>query len=106
MAVHPRRDGAAAAGRSQGAEARGFIRAKGARRQLTARPEVQPNCIGCGRCVDHCPPHAMQLVGGFAQIDDAKCIRCYCCQELCPANAIQLQSGLLLKLAQQLLMRR
>ena len=80
--------------------------AKGARSQLTARPEVQPNCIGCGRCVDHCPPQAMQLVGGFAQIDDAKCIRCYCCQELCPANAIQLQSGLLLKLAQQLLMRR
>jgi len=80
--------------------------AKGARSQLTAQPAVQPNCIGCGRCVAHCPPQAMQLVGGIAQIDDAKCIRCYCCQELCPANAIQLRSGLLLKLAQQLLMRR
>ncbi len=75
--------------------------AKGARSQLTARPAVQPNCIGCGRCVAHCPPQAMQLVEGIVQIDDAKCIRCYCCQELCPANAIQLRSGLLLKLAQR-----
>jgi uncharacterized protein (DUF362 family)/Pyruvate/2-oxoacid:ferredoxin oxidoreductase delta subunit len=75
--------------------------AKGARSQLTARPVIQPNCIGCGRCVAHCPPRAMQLAGGIAQIDDEKCIRCYCCQELCPADAIQLSSGLLLKLAQQ-----
>ncbi len=75
--------------------------AKGARSQLTARPMVQKNCIGCGRCVAHCPPQAMRLAGGVAQIDDAKCIRCYCCQELCPANAIQLQSGLLLQLAQR-----
>ena len=75
--------------------------AQGARSQLTARPLVQSNCIGCGRCVAHCPPKAMQLVGGRVQIDDAKCIRCYCCQELCPANAIQLRSSLLLKLAQR-----
>jgi uncharacterized protein (DUF362 family)/Pyruvate/2-oxoacid:ferredoxin oxidoreductase delta subunit len=75
--------------------------AKGARSQLTARPVVQPSCIGCGRCVTHCPPQAMQLMGGIVQIDDVKCIRCYCCQELCPANAIQLRSGLLLKLAQR-----
>ncbi len=75
--------------------------AKGARSQLTARPLVQPNCIGCGRCVAHCPPQAMRLTGGVAQIDDVRCIRCYCCQELCPANAVQLQRGLLLKLAQR-----
>ena len=75
--------------------------AKGARSQLTARPLVQSNCIGCGRCVEHCPPQAMHLAAGVAQIDDARCIRCYCCQELCPANAIRLQSGWLLKLAQR-----
>lgn len=75
--------------------------AKGARSQLTARPLVQPNCIGCGRCVEHCPPQSMHLAAGVAQIDDARCIRCYCCQELCPANAIRLQSGWLLKLAQR-----
>ena len=75
--------------------------AKGARSQLTARPLVQPNCIGCGRCVAHCPPQAMHLAAGVAQIDDARCIRCYCCQELCPANAIRLQRGWLLKLAQR-----
>ena len=61
----------------------------------------QTKCIGCGRCVTHCPPQAMQLAGGIVHIDDAKCIRCYYCQELCPANAIELHRGLLLKLAQR-----
>lgn len=73
--------------------------ARWAANHLTARPEICPNCILCGRCVAHCPPQAMKIAGGKVRIDDAKCIRCYCCQELCPENAVRLQTGLVLDLA-------
>lgn len=68
---------------------------------LTSRPHIGLNCIGCGRCVIHCPPRAMTLTGGKVHIEDEKCIRCYCCQELCPENAVQLKDGLMLALAQK-----
>ena len=68
---------------------------------LTARPEIGPECIGCGRCAAHCPPQAMTLSGSKVHIDYDKCIRCYCCQELCPENAVQLKEGKLLGLARK-----
>ena len=71
------------------------------KKRLTARPQIGPNCIGCGRCAAHCPPQAMTVLEGRAIIDDAKCIRCYCCQELCPEDAVQLQEGSLLKFVQR-----
>lgn len=69
--------------------------------QLTARPEIGADCVGCGRCAEHCPPQAMRLAGGQVHIDYDKCIRCYCCQELCPANAVQLKEGFLLGAARK-----
>jgi len=69
-----------------------------AKRHLTARPEIRPNCIGCGRCAAHCPPQAMKVMDGRVRINDEKCIRCYCCQELCPENAVHLREGILLRL--------
>ena len=68
------------------------------RSQLTARPDTASNCISCGRCVNHCPPQAMELTDGRVTIDYERCIRCYCCQELCPANAVMLSEGKLLKM--------
>lgn len=70
------------------------------RAQLTAHPEIAENCIGCGRCVVHCPPKAMTVSGGKVEIDYDICIRCYCCQELCPEDAVQLREGYLLRLMQ------
>lgn len=75
--------------------------AKFGRSQLTARPEIALTCIGCGRCAAHCPPKAMTIVKGRAEIDYGKCIRCYCCQELCPCDSVRLQEGLLLRLAKR-----
>lgn len=72
------------------------------RAQLTARPEIAVNCIGCGRCAAHCPPKAMTVSGGRVEIDYDKCIRCYCCQELCPEDAVNLREGHLLKLIRRL----
>jgi ferredoxin len=72
-----------------------------AKRHLTSRPEICPNCVGCGRCAGHCPPQAMKVVDGKVRINDEKCIRCYCCQELCPENAVQLREGMLLGLVRR-----
>jgi uncharacterized protein (DUF362 family)/Pyruvate/2-oxoacid:ferredoxin oxidoreductase delta subunit len=73
------------------------------RNQLTARPEIDSSCVGCGRCAAHCPPQAMTVTGGKVKIDYDKCIRCYCCQELCPENAVHLREGPVLKAARRLL---
>ncbi len=73
------------------------------RSQLTARPEIDDTCIGCGLCAAHCPPGAMIVEGGKVRIDYAKCIRCYCCQEHCPENAVHLREGGALRLARRLL---
>lgn len=72
------------------------------RNQLTARPKIDADCKGCGRCAVHCPPKAMTIVNGKVRIDYDKCIRCYCCQELCPEDAVRLEEGRLLKLARRL----
>jgi uncharacterized protein (DUF362 family)/Pyruvate/2-oxoacid:ferredoxin oxidoreductase delta subunit len=72
------------------------------RNQLTARPEIEPHCVGCGRCAQHCPPQAMAVISGKVHIDYDKCIRCYCCQELCPENAVRLEEGRVLKLMRRL----
>ena len=47
-------------------------------------------CVGCGKCVSHCPPHAMTMENKIPKIDEKQCICCFCCQELCPENAIQI----------------
>lgn len=65
--------------------------------QFTARPIIDKHCVGCGRCMHHCPPKAMSM-DNKVHIDYSKCIRCYCCQEFCPANAISLRDGFLLNL--------
>lgn len=78
---------------------------KWCRSQLTAKPAIGAECIGCGRCARHCPPQAINVESARAVIDDSRCIRCYCCQELCPANAVQLQEGLALKLTRRWLLK-
>lgn len=63
-------------------------------KQLTARPFIHVDkCKGCGVCRNSCPPSAISIEAGKAQIDETKCIRCYCCQELCPENAVELRKG-------------
>jgi len=69
------------------------------RNALTARPAIASNCVRCGDCVRHCPPHAMTLDERGIRIDDHRCIRCFCCQELCPHGAILTRQGTLLRVA-------
>ncbi len=66
--------------------------------QLTSRPVINNNCIGCGRCKHHCPAKAITIQDKKAHIDYSKCIRCYCCQELCEHQGVDLKDGMILKL--------
>ena len=57
---------------------------------LASRPKVRlGSCIGCGRCRDVCPAHAVAIENGKAIVDRKKCIKCFCCQEFCPVGAMR-----------------
>lgn len=70
--------------------------------QLTSKPVINKNCIGCRRCEHHCPPKAINIKERRAVIDYHKCIRCYCCQELCEHQAVDLKDGWILALLKKL----
>jgi Fe-S-cluster-containing hydrogenase component 2 len=46
-------------------------------------------CTGCGACVEACPPGAITLVDGKAQLDETLCRGCEVCIDACPEDAIQ-----------------
>ena len=66
-----------------------------ARRALRSEPRLAPKaCIGCGKCRDICPAHAIRIVNQRAVIDKKVCIRCFCCQEFCPKGAMRVHRPL------------
>lgn len=74
-------------------------------RLMTKRPLIKKQkCKGCGKCFEHCPAKAIEMIpktknkGKYAKIDYNKCIRCYCCQELCPFGVVKVKSGIIYKL--------
>jgi ferredoxin len=57
---------------------------------LESRPKVKKHaCVGCGKCRDICPAHAISIVDKKAVIDRKHCIKCFCCQEFCPVGAMR-----------------
>jgi len=64
------------------------------RRILRPKPVFSSvRCTGCGLCARACPPHAITVANGTAQVDGERCIRCFCCHELCPRGAVRIARG-------------
>ncbi|MFW6381009.1 MAG: DUF362 domain-containing protein [Bacillota bacterium] len=63
-----------------------------AARWLRPRPVFNNDrCVGCGDCVQSCPPGALTLKEGRPEVVLDKCLRCFCCQELCPYDAVTIK---------------
>jgi uncharacterized protein (DUF362 family)/ferredoxin len=66
---------------------------------LTSKPVVEEEaCNACNRCIEICPPKALDRRGRNLVFDYGRCIRCFCCQEICPEGAISIQKGWALKI--------
>lgn len=66
--------------------------AKTLRRIFRVVPVVnRTKCVGCGKCVESCPPHIAKIENGKAVFPRKGCISCLCCQEMCPAHAISVR---------------
>lgn len=62
--------------------------------------ETKPNCkkskcIGCSKCANICPAHAITMKNKKPVIDRTKCIKCFCCQEFCPVGSMKVKRTLL-----------
>jgi len=54
----------------------------------------ETKCIGCGACVNACPPNALELIStrnGYVSLRYfvGRCIFCWRCVDVCPTGAIQ-----------------
>ena len=61
-------------------------------------------CIGCGKCEQACPVHAVALSPETRKpvLKRDVCISCSCCHEVCPADAIRMTQSWILKMARAL----
>lgn len=70
----------------------GLLQSKTLNFFLSARPGVRrQECVGCRKCEQICPAHAITMKKGKPSIDRSKCIRCFCCQEFCPKGAMKVR---------------
>jgi len=58
-------------------------------------------CVGCGKCEQACPVHALTLSPETHKpvLKKDLCISCSCCHEVCPAAAIRMTQSRILKMA-------
>ena len=68
----------------------GVLTDKFLRAALQSRPAPDKNsCIGCQKCANICPAHAITMKDKVPHIDRKICIGCFCCQEFCPVGAMK-----------------
>lgn len=70
--------------------------------RVTPIPVVmEDSCVGCGKCIQVCPPKAAFLnEDKIVEIDYKKCISCFCCHEFCPEKAIKIKRNSLRRFLQ------
>ena len=60
------------------------------KKALTSIPKVKKSdCVGCKKCAEICPAHAIKMENRVPNINRKICIRCFCCQEFCPKGAMK-----------------
>jgi iron only hydrogenase large subunit-like protein len=52
---------------------------------------VDDLCIGCSKCMNICPTHAIRVRRGKAKLMDNRCIDCGECYRICPVSAITIE---------------
>ncbi len=48
-------------------------------------------CVGCGKCVEVCPPQALVLIDESACLREDLCEECGFCAPECPVEALVIQ---------------
>lgn len=86
----------------EGGSAFNAIKASVVKFLFSTKPLVKPSeCIGCKKCYETCPAHAITMVTKkvkgkealLPEIDRSKCIKCFCCQEFCPKGAMKVHEN-------------
>ncbi len=80
-------------------EGHGKFAAMFVRSALSSSPHPSKKaCIGCKKCAEICPAHAIVMKKGKPVIDHKACITCFCCQEFCPVGAMKVHRPLVARI--------
>ena len=80
-------------------EGHGKFAAMFVKNALRAEPRPKKNlCIGCKKCAEICPAHAITMKNNIPFIQKKDCITCFCCQEFCPVGAMKVHRPLIAKI--------
>ncbi len=80
-------------------EGHGKFAAMFVKNALRAEPRPKKSlCIGCKKCAEICPAHAIVMKNSIPVINKGDCITCFCCQEFCPVGAMKVHRPLIAKI--------
>lgn len=80
-------------------EGHGKFAAMFVRSALRSEPRPKKKlCIGCKKCAEICPAHAIVIKNKIPLIDRNACITCFCCQEFCPVGAMKVHRPLIARI--------
>ncbi len=80
-------------------EGHGKFAAMFVKNALRAEPRAKKKlCVGCKKCAEICPAHAIVMKNNRPVIHRNQCITCFCCQEFCPVGAMKVHRPLIARI--------